>query len=916
MANFLSALFRNHRQTSAEADDEPIRGELFSIERLEQFAATLAAEHKITTEPERGRELLPRLEENGRQLIAAYRSLADAIRNERTISPAAEWLVDNFHIVEEQLREIREDLPRSYYYELPKLSEGELEGYPRIYAIALALVAHTDSRLDGETLRRFIRAYQSVAALTIGEVWALAISLRLTHVENLRRLTSRVRASREEREEADVLADKLLNMTARPAEELLAVIAERWKRREQFGRSLVVHLVQRLRDQDPVVISFLDRLEQRLKERGSSTEQLVHLEHQRQATAQVTVGNIITSMRLLSTLDWRDFFEDVSLVDPILSEDPAQAYARMEFASRDRYRHVIERIAKRTHSDELEVARSAVELAKNSHEANHDDARRSHVGYYLIDKGVLELEREFTYRPRLEEQITRVIYRHPTLVYLGTLTVLTALITGAFVYYAFHSGAPPLLLIACALVVIIPASDLALGVLNWDITRVFSPRVLPRMDMSHGVPDEARTLIVIPTLLTSEETVRELLERLEVHFLANQDPQFSFALLGDYADAPSEEMPDDEAILDVTLRGIENLNARYAAEQTPRFFLMHRRRQWNASEGKWLGWERKRGKLEEFNRLLRGARDTSFIVSTADQVFLSRVRYVITLDSDTQLPRDVARKLVGTILHPLNRARFDQATGRVTEGYAILQPRVSISLPSASRSYCARIFSGNTGIDPYTTAVSDVYQDLFGEGSYTGKGLYDVDAFEKALENRVPENSLLSHDLFESLYARAALVTDIELLDDYPAYYDTYAKRQHRWTRGDWQIARWLMPHVPDANGHKVRNKLPLIARWKIFDNLRRSLVAPSILLWLIASWTLLPGSPLVWTLFALLVLAFPVYAHVTTSLLIHPRGIPWTEHLLDGLGRGQSKHRADPVPNPISPPQTFSHNGRDCAHH
>jgi cyclic beta-1,2-glucan synthetase len=879
MAKLFPSLFRNRNRASVEVDEEPIRAELYSIERLEQFAAVLAAEHKVSTERERGRQLLPRLEENRRKLIAAYRSLGLAISNERTISPAADWLVDNFHIVEEQLREIREDLPKSYYYELPKLIEGELAGFPRIYAIALALVAHTDSRLDAETLRRFIRAYQHESALTIGEVWAVAISLRLALVENLRRLTTRIVGSREEREEADKLADRLLTMAARPPEELIAVINERWRRREKLGRAFIVHLVQRLRDQDPAVMAVLERLEQHLAEQNSSTEQLVHLEHQRQATAQVTVGNIITSMRLLSTLDWRDFFEDVSLVDPILAQDPAGAYARMEFASRDRYRHVVERIAKRTRVDELEVARRAVHLAAEAQATQSEDTRRAHIGYHLIDDGVLELEREFNYRPRPGEKFTRAIFRHPTLVYLGTFVILTALIESLFVYYAFQSGASPLMLFVCALVVLIPASDLALSVLNWDVTRVFHPRVLPRMDTKSGIPEDARTFVVIPTLFTSLGVVRELLEKLEVHFLANQDEHVSFALLGDFADAPTEETPDDEVLLDVALSGIEDLNARYGDGETKRFFLFHRRRQWNESEGKWLGWERKRGKLHEFNRLLRGGRETSFIIATAEEKFLAGIRYVITLDSDTQLPRDTARRLVGTITHPLNRARLSPQSGRVTEGYAILQPRVSVSLTSASRSRFARIFSGNTGIDPYTTAVSDVYQDLFGEGSFTGKGLYDVDAFEGALDNRVPENSLLSHDLFESLYARAALVTDLELLDDYPAYYDTYAKRQHRWTRGDWQIARWLGWKVPDAQGQKVRNQLPTIARWKIFDNLRRSLVALAIVLWLILAWTIFPGSGLIWTLFALLVLAFPVYAHVTTSLLIHPRGIPWTSY-------------------------------------
>ena len=879
MATFFSRLFGNHKRSSDPADEEPIRGELYSIERLEQFAAALASEHKVFTLKERGLKLLSRLEENGHELIAAYRSLADAIRSERTISPAAEWLVDNFHIVEEQLREIREDLPKSYYYELPKLTTGELQGYPRIYAIATALVAHTDSRLDAEHLRRFIRAYQRETALTIGELWALAISLRLALVENLRRLTTRVVRSREEREEADVLAEKLLNMTTRPPEDLLALLNERLKKRDELGRAFIVHFVQRLRDQDPSVMAVLDRLEQHLAKQNTSTEQLVHIEHQRQATAQVTVGNIITSMRLLSNLDWRDLFEDVSLIDPILGADPAGAYSRMEFASRDHYRHVVERISKRTRTDELEVGRRAVQLAREAQQSGSGDAARSHVGYYLIDDGLSHLEKEFNYRPRLDEKLTRAILRHPTLVYLGSLLFITALIAFGFVYYAYAAGASPLWIVLTLLLVIIPASDLAVGVLNWDVTRVFPPRVLPKMDTARGIPEGARTLVVIPTLFTSVETVNELLEKLEVHYLANQDEQLSFALLGDFADASLEEVPDDETILDAAIQGINALNERYDEEKKNRFFLFHRRRQWNEGEGKWIGWERKRGKLHEFNRYARGARDTSFIVATAEQQFLKTVRYVITLDSDTQLPRDAARRLVGTIAHPLNQPRFDEKENHVTEGYGILQPRVSISLTSASISRFARVFSGNTGIDPYTTAVSDVYQDLFGEGSYTGKGLYDLDAFERALSNRVPENTLLSHDLFESLYARAALVTDIELLDDYPAHYDTYAKRQHRWTRGDWQIARWLMPKVPDATGRKVRNHLPAIARWKIFDNLRRSLVAPTIVLWLVAAWTILPGSPVVWTILALLVLAFPVYAHVTTSLLMHPRGIPWTSH-------------------------------------
>ncbi|HEY6230737.1 MAG TPA: glucoamylase family protein [Pyrinomonadaceae bacterium] len=899
MSEFFGSVSETLGKLLSNADEQPVRAEIFSVERLEQYARILAGTHKTVTKKGRA-QLLPRLEDNGKKLVAAYRTLVEAIRNGRAISPAAEWLIDNFHIVEEQLREIREDLPKSYYHELPKLADGELKDFPRIYAVALALIAHTDCRLDTPTLRRFISAYQTAAPLSIGELWAVAITLRLALVENLRRLAVQIVRAREEREQADKLADKLLEAATRRPESLLSLVAEHFERRDEISHSFVVQLTQRLREQDPAVMPVAVWLEKQLAKHQTTVEQVVHSEHQRQAGMQVTVGNVITSMRLLSTLDWRDFFESVSLIEPLLGKDPAGAYPLMEFATRDRYRHVIERISKRTRADQLEIARTVVKIAgdaaKNGEQKVPDEAasylhrpREAHVGFYLVDAGLGQLEKVFAYRPGVAERLRRFVLRHATGVYLGSVATLTLLFITLLLFAAYRGAAAAgiaagslswwMLLIATALLALLPASDLALSILNWDVTHMFPPRLVPRMETAKGIPDEACTMVVVPTIFSGESQVKALVERLEIHFLANQDDHLYFALLGDFADADAETLPDDEALLEVAHAGIAELNHRYSDKETPRFHLFHRRRQWNAGEGKWIGWERKRGKLEEFNQLLRGASDTSFASVVTDDALLRRVRYVITLDTDTQLPRDAARKLVGAAIHPLNRPRLDPATNMVTQGYGIVQPRVSISLVSASRSTFARTFSGNTGIDPYTTAVSDVYQDLFSEGSFTGKGLYDVDAFEAALSNRVPEQSLLSHDLFESLFARAALATDIELLDDYPATYDAYAKRQHRWTRGDWQILRWLFPTVPDADRRAHRNPLPLISRWKIFDNLRRSLVAPAMFLWLLAAWTILPGSALLWSLFVVITIAFPVYLHVTTSLLIHPRGIPWTSH-------------------------------------
>ncbi|HEX5703140.1 MAG TPA: glucoamylase family protein [Pyrinomonadaceae bacterium] len=905
-----SALIRIFRRASDDSGEPPIREELFSVERLEQYAGELAAQHKIADTPQRGSLLLPRLEENGRKLVETYNALAESIRSEHVISPAAEWLVDNFHIVEEQIREIREDLPKSYYDELPKLADGAFKGYPRIYALSVALVAHTDSYLDSETLRRFINAYQKVAPLSIGELWAVPITLRLALVENLRRLATRIVSSRAEREEADKLADTLLETAQLNPQEIVPLISGRLGKRKTLGRAFVVQLMQRLREQDPSVLPAVEWLEMQLHKLNLSIHDIVHEEHRRQAGAQVTVGNIITSMRLLSTLDWRDFFETVSLIDRELAKDPARIYSRMDFATRDRYRKVVERIGKRAKVRELDVARAALRLSEAaptesrnptvreganaraapsltvgfppSAEAAPADAKESsqaHIGYFLIGRGLGQLESETSYRPRIGERLERWTLRHATLFFLGSLTFLTSLILAVIAVAVARAQPHPVSVVLAVLLALLPASDLAISIINWGVTHTYRPRLLPKLDLSKGVPAEARTIVVVPVILSAVASVEEIAEKLEITYLGNQDEHIHFAILGDFADATSETTPADKEIVEAALERIAALNKRYNGTHPGRFHYFHRRRQWCETENSWIGWERKRGKLREFNQLLLGATDTSFIVTTAGEELLSEIRYVLTLDADTQLPRETAHRLIGTAIHPLNLPRFDAAEDRMTEGYTIFQPRVSISLESASRSTFARIFSGNTGVDPYTTAASDVYQDLFGAGIYTGKGLYDVKAFEQAMHERVPEQTLLSHDLFESIFARTALVTDIEFLDDYPAYYDSFARRQHRWTRGDWQITEWLFGTVRDAQGQKRPNRIPAISRWQILDNLRRSLLAPSIVLLLIAGWTVLPVSAWWWELFVLLTLAFPVYAHVTSGLLIHPRGVPWTSH-------------------------------------
>jgi len=846
---------REHRRNARLADpggvDEPIRFELFSDERMAQHAASLAKAQKARIIPG-GLKLMPRVRENSRVLFEAYQAIGKAAREHRAITPAAEWLLDNFHVIEEQINDINLYLPEKFYKQLPKLSDGFLAGYPRVYGIAWALIAHTDSRFSPEQLTLFMHAYQEVQPLSIGELWALPITLRIVMIENLRRLALKVMRSQIGRRLADEFVDQADRLDIPPQTAVLPAA--------RFRQAFAVQIVQRLHEPHPGPAPALDFLNEWLAEQGVTLDEIVHREHAAQIAANLTVRNIITSMRAISAFDWPQFVEDSSLVDQCLRAHPN--YRAMDFLTRDRYRHAIEDLAKRSPYSEAEIARKVID--KIDRVAKEPDAgpQSREPGYYLIGAGRGEFEQEVGFQPTAGQKLLRAYVAHAAPAYLGSLAVITLLLLNLPLHAAFEADLDSLAITLIALFAFFPASDIATSLVNRFVISVVPPRHLPRLELKDGIHDALRTFVVVPTMFIDEKNVKRQVDELEVHYLSNPVGDVYFALLSDWVDADRETLPEDALLLNIAISGVDALNAKYGKQ---RFFLYHRKRRWNPSENKWMGWERKRGKLHEFNRLLRGAADTSFMPIHGQPAFAPpEVRYVITLDADTKLPIGAVQQLVGTAAHPLNRPVLDPVSHCVVSGYSILQPRVTATLPQRrEHSLFHQLFSGACGVDAYSTSVSEVYQDLFGLGTYSGKGLYEVDSFEAALAGRVPENALLSHDLFESVFARCAFVSDIELYEEFPSHTEVAASRSHRWARGDWQLLPWIFS--PLGKG------MPLIGRWKMIDNLRRTFSAPGSFFTLLAAWAI-PGAPVAILMgLTLTALAFPAFLTIAGGMKLRP---------------------------------------------
>ncbi|MDF2882101.1 MAG: NdvB [Clostridiaceae bacterium] len=832
-------------------------------EGLEKHAEKISNEYSATSRTNCRRKVIKSLKDSYDKILKCYLYIDKNTKNKRELVPAEEWLLDNLYLIEREYKDILHSMPGYYYKNLPTINKGIMKNYPRIYHIAVELVSHTDGRVDEDIIESFINAYQESTILTSGELWALPIMIRIALIQNIGKVSEKIVFSEEEKREADLDADALINaVNENNLQREFSTL--KVKKTGEISSHYIERFIKVLRDNGIDNAEIYKWIDERLDLQETNSERMIKIEHQLQGSFQLSVGNSITGIREVSSINWKQCFERLSYVEKILRKDPSGIYNNMDFKSRDYYRHGIEKLCRETKIPESFIAKKAIECAEES-VAKESNEYLKHVGYYIIDEGKSCLKQKMGYEPRGLEKIKFKINNNAVAWYLGTIIAGILIFVTLTIVNTYAEDVNPIIwkYILAAIVVIIPCSEIVISIFHWSINHLSEPSFLPKLEFAINIPEEFTTVVVVPALLNNEKRVHELLNNMEVYYLANKEKNIYFALLGDFKDSRNEEESEDDKIVQEALGLIKLLNEKYSCGEKNIFYFFNRFRKYNEKEKKWMGWERKRGKLMEFNALIRGDNNTSFNVLSSDISSLKNVKYVITLDADTQLPRDCAKKLIGTMAHVLNKPYVDLKNKKVLRGYGLMQPRISVSTASANKTIFSRIFSGETGIDMYTTAISDVYQDIFGEGIFTGKGIYDVDIFNLILKDEIPENSVLSHDLLEGCYTRSALVTDIELIDGYPSSYLVSCKRLHRWVRGDWQLIPWIFK----------KSTLNIISKWKIVDNIRRSLFPVSLVVLTLLSFSILPKSER-WFAIAIIALLAPMLFDVSEAVVTPIKGI------------------------------------------
>ncbi|SHE60270.1 GH36-type glycosyl hydrolase domain-containing protein [Alkalibacter saccharofermentans] len=858
-----------------------IRDASLTIEELEEHARSMSLEHAVSSKKNRLNWPLTRMNDNANFIRQAYEDLNGDIVKKRGLPPAAEWLLDNYYVIEEQVSGLRKDLSKKTYFELPVLKKGSYQGTTRIFALAIELVSHTHGQIEEDTLLKYLKAYQSHNILFERELYVIPAMLRLAIIESIRVICEDVLETRKQWSLAEETVEKWLKGNHVDTDEISGLFKNNGKAIsdaiENANPSYVEHLFFRLRRSGRRYSDVLRYIDESLDKFDTTTEIIAQKEHNTQAVSTVSMGNYIVSLKNLSSMNWSELYDEASYLEKILVQDPLDTYRFMDINSRFYYKNKVEEIAKTYGVSELYVAKEALSLAQKEMSSNsldlydeNQDERSSHIGYYIVDDGRSKLEQRHQKNCSFSKRLKNNFESHQGVIYMFSIISFTFLLTLLAIAYALSHASSSYLAFAIltTVAVIIPASEMVVSISNWFVGRVKKPAIFPRLSLKDGIPDSMSAMVVIPALLSDKKRVNELMDNMENHYLGNKEANLYFALIGAFKDSDYEKNKEDKSVIKEASDRIVALNDKYAKGKKDIFYFYNRQRIFNEIDNTWTGWERKRGALMEFNELLLGSKDTSFTFFSNELLPDTNIKYVITLDADTVLPLGMVKKMIGTMAHPLNKPIIDTEKGIVTKGYGLMQPRVSFDSDSSNRSVFSRIYTGQEGLDPYASAISDVYQDLFGEGIFTGKGIYDLKVFQTVLEGKLPENAILSHDLLEGSFVRAALVSDLELVDAYPSRFNSFMARLHRWIRGDWQLVPWLLGGIYTTNNTLIKNPLSRVSKWKMTDNLRRSLMTPSVMVLIGLGLSVLPGEGIFWVGLGIVSMGLPLALSLLTQVL------------------------------------------------
>ena len=833
-------------------------GVLLNKEELYKHLEKIASNHNIISTSLKNTYPIPRLLENYYFIKKVYNILNENIKIKIPIHPAGEWILDNFYAIEETIKSIRNDMTLKKYIDLPGISSEKNKGFARIYILASEIVNYTDSKISKELLEECLKAYQTKKSLSMDEIWNIGIFMQISIIENIRTVCEKILMSQIEKIKAESIIERLVEGKSKKEQKYISIKNTNSLKLNDTKYSFIEYMSYRLKKYGKKTEVFLNILEEEVEKNGISVSEVIKREHFNIAVNKLSVGNSITSIKKIQRINFLEIFEKINGVEEILKKDPSEIYEKMDFKTKDNYRNKIKTIAKKAKVSEVYVAKKILDIAKE----NNKEEKKGHIGYYLQDKNI-----NIIYN-KLQIKNKKVLKNNlKTEIYISLTTLFTTFLCGIITYFYAKKINNIFIFLFIFLSLLIPISEGVIKIIQFFLSKYVKPNLIPKLDFYNGVPEKYATFVIIPTILATKEKTIEMLRNLEVDYLANKSENIYFCLLGDCKESSKEYEEYDNEIMRTGIEETKRLNIKYESKQKfPIFHFIYRRRKWNESEKSYLGWERKRGAISEFIEFILGNYNSEdilekFNINTITDYMnvLPKIKYLITLDSDTELSLNSGLELIGSMAHILNYPEIEE--GKVTDGYGIIQPRVGINLDISYKTQFTKIFAGNGGIDSYSNVISDFYQDNFGEGIFTGKGIFDIEVYSKILKNEIPENIVLSHDLLEGNYLRCGFASDILIMDGYPSKYTSFILRLSRWIRGDWQIVKWLNNY-----------KLNILSKFKIFDNLRRSLVEFSeivlfiFLIFIGKKYNFLDSIPI---LFIFILASIPSFLDIINNIII-----------------------------------------------